>query len=386
MLLPTVLLSVLLAVVASRPPNATVSLTLLKDPLARCMDGTMGGYYFRKGAASNKWVLNLQGGGECVTSTRCAEKALTNLGSSKHFPATFTFWDEAAVHLSDVSCYANPGLCEYNQVYLPYCSQDLWSGQRTAPSNATFGFFFSGHHVLSAVVDDLVANRGLADASTLVLTGTSAGGFGVYLNVDWLAARLPTASVVGAPIAGFEFYAWPYQGPGHTSSSLADFRRAAMGGGAYNKLWNATVSPACGAAYPSEPGACLLPAFLYEHLAAPLFIMEAQSDSVVLMAHDWLPKPPPPPLPLPRAQRAYMAEFAANQTRWLAAAAKPESAHGFFNPACFIHTGFTRAITLADGNGGRLSYLEAFSRWLGGEAIRLADTCADGEVLCNPTC
>ena len=42
--------------------------------------------------------------------------------------------------------------------------------------------------------------------------------------------------MVGAPIAGYEFYAWPYTGPGHTSSSLADFRIEATAGGNYNKL------------------------------------------------------------------------------------------------------------------------------------------------------
>lgn len=347
------------------------------------MDGTPGGFYFRKGTNQSKWVISLQGGGECVTSERCAEKAVTALGSSNYFPSSFTFWNEANVHLSDVSCFANPDLCTYNQVFLPYCSQDLWAGQRTATSNATYGFYFSGHHVLSAVVDALVTGHHLNTASEIVLTGMSAGGFGVYLNVDWLAARFPSARVVGAPIAGFEFYAWPYEGPGHTSSSLADFRAAAMASGAYNRLWNATVPPACARAYPDELGACLLPCFTYEHVSTPLFIMEAQSDSVVLMGHDWLPQPS---LPIPAAQKAYMAQFTQNQTRALAAAARPQSKHGFFNPACFFHTGFTHEFTLATASGERISYLQAFRRWLGGEAVRLADVCDDGEVLCNPTC
>merc|ERR1711972_216646 len=179
------------------------------------------------------------------------------------------------------------------------------------------------------------------------------------------------------------FYAWPYEGPGHTSSSLADFRQSAMGSGAYNLLWNATIPPACAQAYPDEPGACLLPCFAYEHVQQPLFIMEAQSDSVVLVDHDWLPRPS---LPIGAQQTAYMAQFATNQSLCLAAAARLESSHGFFNPACFIHTKFTRDITLAAEDGERVSYLDAFRRWLGGKSVRLADACDDGEVLCNPTC
>ena len=108
-----------------------------------------------------------------------------------------------------------------------------------------YRYYFSGRHVLSAVLDNLEATADLKGASLVVLTGNSAGGFGVYSNVDYLQARYTATRVVGAPIAGYEFYAWPYTGPGHTSSSLANFRADAMAGGAYNTLWNATAPLGC---------------------------------------------------------------------------------------------------------------------------------------------
>ena len=73
------------------------------------------------------------------------------------------------------------------------------------------------------------AAQGLADAATVVLTGASAGGIGVWINVDHLQSRLPHARVIGAPIAGFYAFAYPYTGAHHTSSTLADFREAAAG-------------------------------------------------------------------------------------------------------------------------------------------------------------
>ena len=53
-------------------------LTLLSDPKAKCMDGTQSGYYYRPSPQSTqtKWVLTLQGGGECVSS-KCNAKAPT---------------------------------------------------------------------------------------------------------------------------------------------------------------------------------------------------------------------------------------------------------------------------------------------------------------------
>tara|TARA_B110000208_G_C11731777_1_gene416698 strand:- start:513 stop:1376 length:864 start_codon:yes stop_codon:yes gene_type:complete len=268
------------------------NLTLLDSPLAKCMDGTPSGFYYHAGtgAGVHKWVLTLQGGGECVKASTCGVKVKSALGSSSYFPASYPFFGEAADHFADAECAGNPVLCEYNQVFLPYCSQDLWSGTKTSASASTYGYLFSGHHILSAVLDALEKeNDSMNDAVEIVLSGESAGGFGVYNNIDWLAARYPNARVVGAPIAGYEFYAWPYEGPGHTSSSLADFTFNAMAGGAYNELWDSVVPAKCAANAPGgNPGSCLLPCFSYSFIDTPLFIIEAQSDEIVLLYHDWV--------------------------------------------------------------------------------------------------
>lgn len=63
--------------------------------------------------------------------------------------------------------------------------------------------------------------------SSVELRGQGCSCPGVWMNLDWMAERYPQARVVGAPIAGFYFYAFPYDGPGHTQSDLADFRPAA---------------------------------------------------------------------------------------------------------------------------------------------------------------
>ena len=52
------------------PPHLVASLG------ARCMDGSAGGYYYAKGTTAegaSKFVVYIQGGGECRTRTDCEQ-------------------------------------------------------------------------------------------------------------------------------------------------------------------------------------------------------------------------------------------------------------------------------------------------------------------------
>lgn len=346
-------------------------LTHLSDPLARCMDGSLGGYYYQKSshtASETNWILDLEGGGECTTSKRCIPISETSLGSSKHFSKSYSF--SGHFYMDDDSS-SNPDFHNWNHVYFPYCSQDLWTGQQLSKSKETFNLYFSGHHILKAILDEL-DHHGLKNATTIILSGESAGGFGVYSNVDWLQERYSNAKVVGAPIAGYEDFAYPYTGPGHTGSTLADFTPGAWP--QHLTLWNSSLNTNCLSAHKSKPWTCELPALSYQHIQSPLFIVEAQSDSVVLKGHDWIPSNHNTAPIL-----AYFKEFHANQSKSLELAMSTNSIHGVFNPACFIHTGFTNSILL-DGK----NYRQAFGDWLlRSKKIKLQDNCGE---LCNPTC
>ena len=71
-----------------------------------------------------------------------------------------------------------------------------------------------------------------------------------------------------------------------------------------------------------------------------------------------------------------MRGFARNQSTCLDRAVA--AGHGMFNPACFIHTGFTNQVQI-----GGVSYRSGFLQWLGGTRAHYQDTCG---VLCNPSC
>jgi len=233
-------------------------LTKLTNPAARCMDGTLSGFYHQRAteaASKAKWVIHLQGGGECVDSVQCARRFNTSLASSDYFPdyINLTYdpthnkrhasesdsggggpdmnckWDKFGWWLCDDNPDTNPELYGYHHVWLPYCSGDLWSGQKLTSTSlpmpdavqaglgsqretANVSVYFSGHFILGAALEAL-DDLGLDDAELIVISGNSAGAIGMWLSIDYINERYTNAFVVGVSIAGFYSYSFPY-GPG----------------------------------------------------------------------------------------------------------------------------------------------------------------------------
>ena len=317
-------------------------------------------------ANSTKFIIELQGGGECVFQKQCTDHLHDSLGSSKYW-ANSTW--PGFYNLPDPN--ANPDLADWNHIHVGYCSQDLWSGQQTEPND--WGILFSGRHVVEAVIQDLTKRYNMGDATDIILTGDSAGGIGSWLHMDWLTETFPKARVVGAPVAGFYFYAYPYTGTNHTTSVLAPFEPQYWPD--HVKLWDSYVDESCAAAHPSNPSFCMLANNSYPWISTPTFIAESQTDKVVLLYHDQIPED----YVHQPEELAYLGQWHGNMTAGLKKTVAGGS--GVFNPACFIHTGFSPDSPILSGQ----NYLQTFGNWYfkrGGETV-LADDCG---VLCNPTC
>ena len=97
--------------------GASAPLTHLTDPLARCMDGTLGGFYHQpasNASAAAKWIIHLQGGGECTTKDACQKKAATSaLGSASFFHDSYDF--EGRFYMDDDPA-TNPELHHWHHV------------------------------------------------------------------------------------------------------------------------------------------------------------------------------------------------------------------------------------------------------------------------------
>jgi len=278
----TLALAAFAVVPAQLPPDATV-LQLLDTsahPYARCMDGSPGGFYVRDATGARRattYVLDFEGGGECSNTENCAPRLSKSLGSSNHFPPTYDF---SSTHFGSADEALNPDFFDANLVRLKYCSGDLWSGRRTEAWSPS-GFWFSGHHIVDAILQELDSR--LQTATEIIVTGESAGGAAVYTNLDFIAARYPQAAVAGAAIAGFNNWAFPYNGTekssrGPSDPSWVDFREPAWA--AIYDLWDPLLNEECAAYYADYPATCLVECYKYKFVETPLFIFESQSDSV----------------------------------------------------------------------------------------------------------
>lgn len=363
--------------------GAAAPLTMLTDSKAKCLDGTQAGFYSQMAtdaAGTSKWVIYLNGGGECDTESSCMSQTTNSMGSSKYFydTADASYW-----YLGSDDCSQNPEFCGWNHAYDPYCTQDLHSGQVTKPSDDTWGLYFSGHHVFKATLDSLDgAVNSLKDATDIVLQGVSAGGIGVWMNLDYLAHRYPKARVTGLTIAGHYFYATYYNGSDHTNpGGMADFRESAWP--TTYALYDAYVDQSCKAAYEHQglsPSACMLSNNSFPYIQSEAFVVQAQTDQVVLTGHDCWPENHM----YDPEEKEFMTEWHNNMTVALGPLMQTENTrNGVFAAACYTHTGFTSAGPLINGLNYKEAFLNFYFNSTATEKYKLSDDCG---LMCNPSC
>jgi hypothetical protein len=87
--------------------SASDQLTKVLVDGSKCLDGSSAGYYYRASndATSKLWVVFLEGGGACFDEDSCAQRAKTDLGSSKG-------WADAAGPINYVLS-SDPALNQY---------------------------------------------------------------------------------------------------------------------------------------------------------------------------------------------------------------------------------------------------------------------------------
>ena len=129
-----------------------------------------------------------------------------------------------------------------------------------------------GRRIRDAAIAFLLQNAGMSSADEIVVSGTSAGGLAVYLNIDQIAEQLPDgARVRGLASAGYFLAAGPAGGYQDQMLELAREQNA-----------TAALSPACRAAAAAE-GRPAESCFFAEHAAAfiktPTFALQSRFDT-----------------------------------------------------------------------------------------------------------
>ncbi len=150
---------------------------------AMCGNGSATGIGVNPTAASKKLVIFLEGGGACYEAKGCTGPkpgASHFMGYGASDLAEFAK-DEGARGMFDRADAKNP-FRDYDFVFVPYCTGDVHAGNHVkVDGDVTLNFV--GQRNVKAMLPRVVANFSAPDK--VVLTGSSAGGFGTMYNF-WL--------------------------------------------------------------------------------------------------------------------------------------------------------------------------------------------------------
>lgn len=189
-------------------------------PTALCNDGTPAIYYVAPGAGADasKWVLTLQGAGQCDDYEDCTARWC---GTGSNYTAEWmsSGWEPytnmgGAVHHPDTALNK---FASWNHVMIRYCSSDFWTGANAGveivhPTDDTLGFVleYQGRPLIDAVLSELRSNPqklrdlgmpSLDDADKVLFGGSTSGGSGTIHNLDRVAEELlstnPGVEVLG---------------------------------------------------------------------------------------------------------------------------------------------------------------------------------------------
>ncbi|MCY1067253.1 pectin acetylesterase-family hydrolase [Nannocystis sp. RBIL2] len=159
-------------------------------PDSMCRDGSTTGIGVRYGVGDNL-VIYFEGGGACFNSDTCALNELwKNFGEFK-FDAWALGIGQGGIFDDDPQ---NP-VRDWSFIYVPYCTGDVHAGDReNVGIDGVLGSQqFVGYRNVAAYLERIVPT--FAEAGHVLVTGSSAGGFGAALNYDRIAGAFPGSAV-----------------------------------------------------------------------------------------------------------------------------------------------------------------------------------------------
>jgi hypothetical protein len=382
--------------------------TLDAYPEAVCNDGSPAILYVRAAgdvANAGRWVFHFQGGGVCGVDYQTCKDRWCGVGPYKGSKMTSTLAPEV-MHADAVFGREPTNLLgNANQVWLYYCSSDAWAGRAadvvlTNPDDASerFRMHVRGHDIAMAVFDVLLAGAvtsddgivtmpSLADATEVVVTGTSAGGGGVINNGDAVAALFDPGStqvwlvidaLLGPDLGDID--------DAVIASAVEDAFSAAAA--ATNAATNAFQDESCAAAHGgADAWMCSWsPHLRNHHLTTPFFARGDLADPVVFNQYE--------------AAGATIVQYAQwTRTAALGVQNVPSDAEeaagivrapGVYSQGCGQHVGLTNvdyysAATVEDQNGAPRTLHGAVVSWLLGNDFTAVDTVPPTTSVCPMT-
>jgi hypothetical protein len=189
------------------PPLVKNSWTWIDVPGTACGDGSRTGMAVNPGDGPGLLVF-LTGGGACFDHVTCFVAQAAGPGSFGRTDFEALAAARFPGSILDRSDPANPYRA-MSLVFVPYCTGDVHGGDNLADYPDTSGRTHRWHHAGRANVVTFLPWIAAAfpAASPLVVSGSSAGGFGALLNYDSFRRTFPEADAVlvddsGPPLVG----------------------------------------------------------------------------------------------------------------------------------------------------------------------------------------
>jgi len=151
---------------------------LLQHVESRCNDGSFPAIYYAIGKETDKWLIGLEGGGQCSDEASCKSRA----EKSPYLITSNNTSDEIKLDGLYSPDPLKSKLSSWNKVYIKYCSSDGWHGDKVY--HGGFGgsemLHFQGARIVSDVFNFLMSGDSadmpvLSLEHTVLFTGFSAG-------------------------------------------------------------------------------------------------------------------------------------------------------------------------------------------------------------------
>ena len=229
-------------------------------------------------------------------------------------------------------------------IYAMYCTGDSWTGNNsTATYYNNTRIYYEGRHMLDTLFTTLQPL--LSSATSVLISGCSAGGLTAYLHADYLATFLPpppaTPTLLALADAMFVLNVSAYPG-----GSATTYLRAMYLWG--YTAWNASSSlnAGCLAHYGAENGvACLYGGNVAPFVQTPLMVVQSRYDTWAEISTMGLPTSQcPGSVAANGSITLCLPQYPAQEAFWMAygevlgnAAAALPPRHGVFLTNCPMH-------------------------------------------------
>lgn len=290
---------------------------------AKCLDGTPALYYHRKGTGSgiNKWYLHQEGGGWCYDLNGCVGRSKGALGSTKADKPTSSL--NGGYFSIDPA--QNPLMYNWNAVFLRYCDGASLSGDKDTPTNNSGTLLhFRGRAILDAEIKSLLVDRGMDQATDVIVSGCSAGGLATFLHCDHWADAIAKATNANAKVACMPdsgFFLDEDRSPTYGSKmrNVFKFQQSSASG----------LNAACLVAHKStgDLEKCIFAEWSSSHIKTPTFPLQSQYDS-------WQTGNV-----MGNSNVSTQNEFGKNLTAIVQSQLLSQPQHGVFLDSCFHHCG-----------------------------------------------